>query len=119
VRAVLARALATSAVKSILAGPLCYLFVTPAKDGSVRGPWRGIKNRPREFVREVITDPRVLPNHAWRHLFKTIGMEAGIDGRVLDAMCGHAARTVGEAYGEATRTAMVRAMKRFPRFQLK
>ena len=93
-----------------------YLFLTPSQDGSVRGSWEGVKNRVAEFVREVITDRRVAPNHAWRHLFKTIGFEADIQERVLDAICGHAPRTVGGTYGEVTLRAKADAIARFPRF---
>lgn len=93
-----------------------YLFLTPSRDGRVRGPWEGVKNRVAEFVREVVTDRRVAPNHAWRHLFKTIGFEAGIQERVLDAICGHAPRTVGATYGEVTLRAKADAIDKFPRF---
>ena len=44
--------------------------------------------------------------------------EAGIEGRVLDAIQGHAPRTEGETYGSVSLTARVRAMERFPRFGL-
>lgn len=47
-------------------------------------------------------DPNVAPNHGWRHRFKTIGMEAGIPPRILDAIQGHAPRTVADGYGEVT-----------------
>jgi site-specific recombinase XerD len=40
--------------------------------------------------------------HGFRHRFKTIGLEAGISTRVLDAIQGHAARTAGDSYGDVT-----------------
>ena len=40
------------------------------------------------------------PNHGWRHLFKTLGREAGVQDSVLDAITGNAPPTVGQAYGE-------------------
>lgn len=95
-----------------------YLFITPAPDGDIVGVWRSIKNRVTEFVREVLTDPNVSPNHGWRHLFKTIGREAGIADSVLDAICGHAAKTVGGAYGGVTLKAQADAIAKFPRFEL-
>jgi integrase len=99
------------------AAPEGYLFLNDAREGSnVRGRWRGVKNRVCEFVREVVTDPRVAPNHAWRHLFKTIGREAEIQEGTLDAICGHAPSTVGQGYGEVTLRAKVKAVARFPRF---
>lgn len=95
-----------------------YLFLTPRKDGEVRGVWRSVKNRLREFAREVVTDQDVAPNHGWRHLFKTVGREAGIADSVLDAICGHAAKTVGGAYGGVTLRAQQDAMAKFPRFEV-
>jgi site-specific recombinase XerD len=44
--------------------------------------------------------------HGFRHRFKTIGLEAGISTRVLDAIQGHAARTAGDSYGDVTVKAM-------------
>lgn len=76
----------------------------------------------QRFAREALgIEPNtgLQPNHAWRHTFKTIGFEAGIDERVLDAIEGHAAKTVGGRYGEITPKAMARALERFPRFNLK
>ena len=93
-----------------------HLFLTPNKQGEIRGAWRSIKNRVTEFAREVVTDRRVAPNHGWRHLFKTRGREAGIADSVLDAICGHASRTVGGSYGSVTLKAKADAMERFPRF---
>ncbi|MXN66705.1 tyrosine-type recombinase/integrase [Stappia sp. GBMRC 2046] len=95
-----------------------YLFLTPAKDGSTRGAWRGVKNRIAQFSREVVTDPNVAPNHGWRHLFKTIAIEAGIQERVIDAICGHAPKSVGATYGEVTAKAKADGLARFPRFEV-
>lgn len=86
--------------------------------GDNRGAWRNAKNRLTEFVRQVVEDPTVSPNHAWRHTFKTIGSEAGIQDKVLDAICGHAPRTIGEAYGGVTLPAKVLGISKFPAFKL-
>jgi len=65
-------------VAFVTSAPSGYLFLTPRKkDGAVRGVWQSGKNRLREFVREVVKDERVQPNHAWRHTFKTIWPAAG------------------------------------------
>ena len=53
--------------------------------------------------------------HRWRDRFKTVGMEAGIPTRVLDAIQGHAPRTAAESYGEVTVKTMAQAMERVPR----
>ena len=69
----------------------------------------------------------VLPVHrerpercadARRHRFKTVGMEAGIPTRVLDAIQGHAPRTAAEGYGEVTIKTMVAAIERLPRVEV-
>jgi integrase len=88
-----------------------YLFVS-----NPEGSLNGVKNRVSEFVRQYVPDPRVRPNHGWRHLFKTIGREADIGERVLEAICGHAPRTTGEGYGDHTLKAKIRAIEKFPRY---
>ena len=56
------------------------------------GQLQGVKNRLSEFARTVVTDPNVAPIHGLRHRFKTVGMEAGIATRVLDAIQGHGSK---------------------------
>jgi hypothetical protein len=53
-----------------------------------------------------------------RARFKTVGMEAGIPTRVLDAIQGHAPRTAAEGYGEVTIRTMAAAIERLPRVKL-
>ena len=92
-----------------------HLFVTPAKDGDVLGPLQGVKNRLGDAAREVVKDPRVQPNHGWRHRFKTVARSVGIDSRIADAIQGHAAKTAGDEYGDVTIAAMALAIAKFPR----
>jgi integrase len=63
----------------------------------------------------VVSDPNVAPNHGWRHRFKTVGMETGIPPRILDAIQGHAPRSVADSYGEVTLTTIATMMTRLPR----
>jgi integrase len=95
-----------------------YLFLSPKKGEGPRGQLRTVRNRMAEFVREVVKDSRVAPNHAWRHLFKTIGREVGIADSVLDAICGHSPRSIGQAYGDVSIRAQREAFAKFPRFEL-
>lgn len=90
-----------------------HLFVRPG-DGEVRGRLRGLKNRVAEFARGCVPDPNVAPNHAWRHRFKTVGIEAGITPRVLDAIQGHAPTNVSDSYGDVTLKAKAAAMSLVP-----
>lgn len=101
-------------------------FVSQAPDGhlfmwsgSNRSAWRTAKNRIREEIRSVVSDENVQPNHGWRHTFKTIGREAGIQDFLLDSITGHTPRTEGDKYGGATIAAKARAMSLFPRYDAK
>ena len=87
----------------VINAPAQYLFLRPAKDGDVLGPWQGVKNRLQEFARSIVTDPNVAPNHGWRHRFKTVGMEAGIPPRILDTIQGQVSSgAVADTYGDVT-----------------
>lgn len=97
--------------------PSGHLFLKPAKDGDVLGPWQGVKNRLREFARGIVTDPNVAPNHGWRHRFKTVGIEAGIAPRILDAIQGQAPASVADTYGEVTIKAQAQAIAKIPRIE--
>lgn len=64
-----------------------------------RGAWKGAKNRVCEFARSLVPDKRVLPNHAWRHRFKTVARSVDFDASFLAYVQGHKAATVGDTYG--------------------
>jgi len=91
-----------------------HLFLKPSADGDVLGPFQGLKNRLAEFGRSIVPDQNVAPNHGWRHRFKTIGREAGIDSRILDAIQGHAGRSIADSYGEVTVKTMRLAIGKLP-----
>lgn len=82
--------------------------------GTDRGAARSAQNRLRAFVRQHLSDPGVQPLHGWRHTFKTIALEAGIEGRITDAICGHDPDTVGKSYGIVTLKTMADALAKFP-----
>lgn len=85
-------------------------------DDSDHGPLfaKGSYKRVLDFVRTVVTDERVQPNHAWRHRLKTISRNIGFDPQVVDAIQGHAARTSGEDYGDVSVVAMARVINAIP-----
>ncbi|MER8639297.1 DUF6538 domain-containing protein [Mesorhizobium sp. M1365] len=93
-----------------------FLNVDPSENN--RGALRGLKNRLAEFARAFVSDPDVAPNHGWRHRFKTVGMEAGIPPRILDAIQGQAARTVADTYGEVTLRTMAGEIAKLPSYSL-
>jgi integrase len=91
-----------------------HLFLKPASSG-VLGPLQGVKNRLAEFSRAIVKDPNVAPMHGWRHRWKSLAIDAGVPQRVADAIQGHAARSVGDTYGEVSVRAMVDGVERLPR----
>jgi integrase len=106
-------------VQSLPEGPVFY---DPAKRRAVAGEdnrhVKKVGERLAAWVRKDvgITDPNIKPNHAWRHLFKTLSAEAGIEERVADAIQGHAPATTGRRYGKVNLTTKAAAVKAFPRF---
>ena len=99
----------------VTSAPAGHLFLKVGKGGDVLGPLQGLKNRLAAFARAIVADPNVAPNHGWRHRFKTVGMEAGIPPRILDAIQGQAARSVADTYGDVTVSTMAREIGRLPR----
>lgn len=92
-----------------------YLFISPGDDElGVRKAVKTARNKVNMFVRQVVSDPHVDPSHGWRHRFKTVGIDEGIEMRVLDAIQGHAPRNISEGYGEVTIKAKANAMAKFP-----
>lgn len=88
-------------------------FVESSEDGPLFA--KGSYKRVVDFVRAVVTDSRVQPNHAWRHRLKSIGRNLGLNERVVDAIQGHAPRTAGEDYGDVSVIAMARVIAAIPR----
>lgn len=92
-----------------------YLFVDPkAGELGVRNAVKTARNKVNEFVREVVKDKNVHPSHGWRHRFKTVGIDQGVEMRVLDAIQGHSPRNVSEGYGDVTVKAKANAIAKFP-----
>lgn len=60
----------------------------------------------------------IQPSHGWRHRFKTLGRELGLSDRVIDAIQGHAGRTAGDGYGDATLNAKIRVIDALPNYEL-
>ena len=78
------------------------------------GPLKGLKNRLQEFARAIVRDRSVDPNHGWRHRFRTAGMEAGIEARILSAIDGHAPASVADRYGRVTLSTQAAAIVKLP-----
>ncbi len=94
------------------------LFYRPSSNEGAL-PFRVVADRVGKWVRGLqVADTAVAPNHGWRHRVKTIGREAKIDSRVLDAIQGHAPRTAGDDYGDVTLVTKHRAILTLPRYRL-
>ncbi len=106
-------------VKAKGSGPLFYDPARLRSDHEGNRHVAKVGERLATWVRKDvgITDKGIKPNHAWRHTFKTIGAEAGLEDRVLDDIEGHSARSVGADYQRSTLKAMSNALARFPRFE--
>ena len=65
-----------------------------------------------------IDDPLVHPSHGWRHRFKTVGRQCGMDWIILDRIQGHAPRTEGEKYGEVLPDVMLTQIQKHPRYEV-
>ncbi|MDP9732120.1 UNVERIFIED_ORG: integrase [Rhizobium sp. SORGH_AS260] len=98
------------------AGPLFFNCALKSKQ-----PWVQTVQLLGEWVRSVagVTDPRIGPNHAWRHWFKSKGRTAGIDNVYLDAICGHSLPTQGNNYGEFEPSALLREICKLPPIEIK
>jgi integrase len=97
------------------------LFYNPGHErgGSDRGQHKKVGMFLAAWVRKdlKITDPAIQPNHAWRHTFKAICLEAGIEERAADYMQGHAPKGQGRRYGANTIPALANQLAKFPRFE--
>jgi integrase len=98
-------------------GPLFYNPAN-ARGGSARGQFKKVGMFLAKWVREdlLITDTAIQPNHAWRHTFKTICLEAGIEERAADYMQGHTSKGQGRRYGTNSVAALADQLAKFPRF---
>jgi len=63
---------------------------------------------------EVGLQFRKAPNHAWRHLFRTMARDVGIEESVVDAILGHAPKSVGRGYGETRLATSAKAIALIP-----
>lgn len=105
------------AVASALTGPIFY-DPTHHRGGSDGNPqFKNVGEHLARWVRSCgVTDPRVQPNHGWRHRFKTQARNVNMNVEVRDTIQGHAPRTEGEAYGDTSPAAALREIVKLPRY---
>ena len=96
-------------------GPLFY-----SRSWNSDAPWSITGGKLRDWVRETvgIDDPKVKPNHGWRHAFQTAGRNAGIDRFYRNEICGQSVgRTVGDDYGDTPVPTKKREIEKLPRWE--
>lgn len=98
-------------------GPLFY-NPTRHRGGSEGNPQsKKVGEYLAAWVRSLgVDDTGVMPNHGWRHRFKTEARKAKIDAEIRDAIQGHVPRTEGEAYGDISPSVMLRELEKLQRF---
>lgn len=87
-------------------------FVEQAPDGPLfhsadadpkKLPAQAVSTRVGKWLQaEKLIPNGVQPNHGWRHRFKTLSREAGLDPHVVDSIQGHTGRTASDGYGDVT-----------------
>lgn len=65
-----------------------------------------------------VTDPRIQPNHAWRHRFKTIARDVDIQPEYMNAIQGHEDGRAASEYGEITVKTLHREIIKLPRYKI-
>jgi integrase len=96
-------------------GPLFYAHsADPAKL-----PAQAVSTRVAKWLQGLNLVPDgVSPNHGWRHRFKTLSREAGLDPRVVDGIQGHTGRTASDGYGDVTLRTKTAAIEKLPFYKL-
>jgi integrase len=92
-------------------GPL-FPKLTPDRFGKRGG--NGSKTLGRWVRQKVgIVDPRIQPNHAWRHRFEDEGKRHGIPREIRFLFEGHALDTAGDDYGSGNAAYSMAALARW------
>lgn len=98
-------------VTGIRSGPL-FPDLTPDRFGSRGGNGSKILGR---WVRRLgIDNPRLQPNHAWRHTMKRKFRRHAVAGDLGRAILGHAAVDVSDAYGDKEVPVLYREILKLP-----
>jgi integrase len=94
------------------------LFATASPDRFGSRGGNGAKIIAR-WVRSLgLDDPRISPNHSWRHRLRTLGRRYGLSTDILDAITGHQRKTVADRYGEFPISALHREISKIPTLKI-
>lgn len=97
-----------------------HMFLKVTREGpeGVMGALQTTKNRITAFVRTIVEDSRVQPNHAWRHRFETTARNLGKRQDVTNAITGHSTKDVAADYGEKEMAAQETFFRDWPWFKV-
>lgn len=95
-------------------GPL--FFNDPEDKGLRLGRARSAGEKVRKWVRNTVgvSDPRIQPNHAWRHRFKTLCYRAAIETRYANDIQGHDDGKSASSYGDLEVLSLKREIEKVP-----
>lgn len=103
-------------VKDAKSGPLFHAAKQSERYSTAAA---SISNEVARWLRRSGIAPEgIMPNHGWRHRFKTVAREIGASDRVTDAICGHAGKTAGDDYGDVTIAAKCKVIDALPPYPL-
>jgi len=96
-------------------GPLFYDPSAKRKEEPRKPPAQTVANKIAAWVRDIgMKDPRVAPNHGWRHRFATECRRYGVAEGAEMILKGHAPKTVGEGYGDWPLEVLARELAKLP-----
>lgn len=99
--------------------PLFYSLKRQRKKDRANPTYVSVGNKLAGWVRGLgVKDPRVAPNHGWRHRFKTVSRRAKMDRFIVHAMQGHAITMDGDDYGEVEVDVMYAELIKHPRYEV-
>ena len=108
------------AVRPLGDGPLFYDPSRQRVRSDSNRHFKKVGERLGVWVRKEVgvDDPNIMPNHAWRHLFKERAYAAGIQEATADAIQGHSEGTTARSYYNPPLADKAKAIAAMPRFKM-
>lgn len=93
------------------------LFFPATRQGGKRHPAKAVSTLLAKWIGGLgVVEKGVAPNHGWRHRFKTVARDVGIDFETREALQGHSLTTAGQRYGTISLAVKKRAIDKLPRY---
>jgi len=113
---------------SIRRGPLFYDAARQRKadrSTATTSPAKKLGERISAWVRSLaaecpsLADPRLQPNHGWRHRFVGLRRRYGLDHELAEYLIGHVLPGMGSVYGGQHVEGLKREIDKLPRFEIR